>query len=314
MKKAIVLLLALAVLGGAVFAQDATFAGYVSTGLKIVNNDTGTKTNVYGDDWGADGTSAYLEGTISGEKSGFDVVLFGNTDSGFAVDTAYGWISPFAGMKIIGGNYYGGAFDGVDDDSNDYFSSEGVFATYSISGFTAGAGVNAAVKAQEDVNYVFGLAYLMDEVVSLRFSAITNDVELEKMSVSASLLAVPGLTVKAGYLADAMSTTANNWADLTVGYKISDALAAQVVAYDYFEKEYLTITPRVTYTASPELAVYGQVAILTEGAAPLVNYATIKPRVRLTYTPDAVGKFYVQGEYDTEAEQTTVLLQYVYSF
>jgi len=314
MKKAIALLLALALVGGAVFAQDAALevAGYVSSGVKIVNSPAATTFQNYNYDWGAAGTSAYIDVSYTGEMAGADVTAYADTTGSFSIDTAYGWISPMAGLKLIAGNWYGGAFDGVDDDSNDYFAKEGLFATYGMSGFTAGAGFSAATAASEDLDYVFGVAYALDGVVKARVSAQTVAADLNKMSVSASLLMVPGLPLTAGYLSESMATTANSWVDLTVGYKISDALSAKVVVYDYLDKEYLTIGPRVSYTVSDALSVYGQVTIVTEDAA-VADSATIKPRVYAAYKAD-IGKFVAQVEYNTLAETTTAYLSYVWSF
>lgn len=325
MKKAIVLLLALAVLGGAVFAQDAALAvsGYVTSGLRVVNTDAGTTFGIYSDDWGDVGTTAYIDASYSTDKAGFDVTIAGSTgyaassdwDTGASVnlDTAYGWISPVAGLKLIAGNYYGGAFDGVDDDSNDYFANDGVFATYSISGFTAGAGIAPDVAANGHPDFVFGAAYMMADMFKFRFSANTASNELDAMAASVSVLAVPNLTLTAGYLSTAMATTAVDWLDATVGYKVSDALSAQVVFYDYLAAEYMYIAPRVTYMVTPALKVYGQVAILTEGADAVTHYATIKPRGYMAYTADA-GKLVAQVEYDTDAKKTTGMLYYVFSF
>jgi len=337
MKKAIVLLLVLAVLGGTVFAQDAALAisGYVTSGIKIVNADDTTTFGIYSDDWGDNGTTAYVDVSYTGEKAGFDVTFAGTSgyaaasdwDTGYSVnlDTAYGWISPVTGLKLIAGNAYGGAFDGVDDDSNDYFTNDGVFATYSIAGFTAGAGIAPDVVANGHPDFVAGVAYTMDDMFKFRFSAQTASNELDAMSASVSVLAVPGLTLSAGYLATNMTEAdlsstplfadiTLNWLDATVGYAISDALSAKVVAYYHLAKEYLTVAPRVTYKVSDALTVYGQVGYETEGeVANYLNPATILPRVQLAYTAD-VGKIVAQIDYDTEAEKTTGMLYFVYSF
>jgi hypothetical protein len=285
MKKAIVLLLALTVIGGAVFAEDAALAvsGYVTSGIKVVNNSAGTTFGVYSDDWGTAETTAFIDASYTGEMAGFDVALLGGSSSGFALDTAYGWISPFAGLKLIAGNYYGGAFDGVDDDSNDYFANEGVFATYSVAGLTAGAGVAPDLVANGHPDFVFGAAYMMEDMFKFRFSGNTASNEIDAMAASVSVLAVPNLTLTAGYLSTAMATSAVDWIDATVGYKVTDALSAKVVFYDYLAAEYMYVAPRVTYMITDALTVYAQVAIYTEGANAVTNYATIKPRGYMAY-------------------------------
>lgn len=321
MKKALVVLLSL-VAAGALFAADApTFvtSGYVNSGLKIVNTSDGTTYQSYGDDWGAGGTSATIGVTYTSAMSGFEVVLYGNSDGTVSLDTGYGWVSPMTGFKLFAGTTYSGAFDGVDDDSNDYFSSNGLSATYAISGLTVGAGIVATTPATSLANdsptgFVLGAAYAMDGMFKFRFSAQTLEDELNKMAASVSVLAVPGLTLSAGYLSESMATTSNDWLDATVGYAISPALSAKVVVYDYLTKEYLSIAPRVTFVVNPALTVYGQLAYLTEGKDAAANYETMKPRVNATYKFDANAKFYGQIEYDTDAEKATVLLQYVFSF
>jgi len=327
MKKAIVLLLALAVLGGVVFAEDPAlaFSGYVTTGVKIVSDDTATNFQMYSDDWGDFGTTAYVDTSYTSDVAGFDVTIAGSTgynnginfDGGATVelDTAYGWISPVAGLKLIAGNTYGSTFDGLDDTSADRFAyKEGMFATYSISGFTAGAGINVpATASTEDLNYLFGAAYAMDGMFKARLSGNTVANDINAISATLSVLAVPNLTLTAGYNSTAMATTAVDFIDATVGYKLTDALSVQVVAYDYLAAEYFAVKPRVTYMVTPALKVYAQVGIYTEGADAVTNYATIKPRAYMAYTAD-VGKFVAQVEYNTEVKTTTALLYYVFSF
>jgi hypothetical protein len=316
MKKAIVLLLALAVIGGAVFAQ-VTVNGYVNAGMMMVNNSAGTTFSTYSDDWtGGAGNVGFVNLSYKGEKSGFQfrLVAYDSATDTIDIGDSWGWVSPVAGLKLLGGLSYGGDFDGVDDDSNDYYDVEGVSAIYSVAGFSVGAGMKLAFAGAEAGDYMFGVAYAQDGLVKVRLNAQTLANELNKMSVSASLLAVPGLTFTAGYLSEGMATTANSWIDATVGYAITDMLSAQVVAYDYLDLEYFNIAPRVTYKLSDALSVYGQVAVLTEGANAVTNYATIKPRVRMTWQADAVSKIYGQFEYDTEAEVAKLMLQYVFYF
>jgi len=318
MKKAIVLLLVLAVLGGAVFAEDAALAisGYVSTGIKVVSNADATTYQIYSDDWASNATTGYIDVSYTGETAGFDVTVAASSNGdGVVLDTGYGWISPVAGLKLIAGNTYGSTFDGVDDISADKFSyKEGVFATYAISGFTAGVGVNVPnASATEDPNYLFGAAYMLDGMFKARFSAQTAASDIDAMAASVSVLAVPNLTLTAGYLSTAIAADAVNVIDATVGYKVNDSLSAQVVFYDYLTAEYMKIAPRVTYMVTPALKVYGQVGVYTEGADAETAYATIKPRAYMAYTAGA-GKVIVQVEYDTEAEATTAWVNYVFSF
>ena len=262
MKKAIALLLALALVGGAVFAEGLEISGYVNAGMKITSDADATTYKLYADDWGGDATFGYMDVSYTNEMSGASVTFIGDTNdaAGVTVDTAYGWVSPMAGLKLIGGNWYGGAFDGVDDDSNDYFTAEGAFATYSVSGFTAGAGQVLTDSAKKNPDYVFGAAYAIDGMLKLRSSFRTVSDELNKMAISASYTGVPNLVISGGYLAENMievlqlnaaktaflidSDVVNNWIDATVKYTMGD-LYAQGVMYYFLAKEYFQVAPRV---------------------------------------------------------------------
>jgi hypothetical protein len=318
MKKAIALLLALALVGGAVFAEGLEISGYVNAGMKMTSNSTATTFKLYSDDWGGDTTFAYMDVSYTGDMSGASVTFIGDSNGTVGVDTAYGWVSPMAGLKLIGGNWYGGAFDGVDDDSNDYFSSEGISATYSISGFTAGVGQVLTTVNVEKPDYVFGAAYAIDGMLKLRASVRTAETDLNKMAISASYTGVPNLTLSAGYLAEDMIEATvfglNNWVDATAKYTM-DKINAQVVMYYFLAKEYFQVAPRVGYMVNDKMTVYGQVKYESEGeVAGGLNPTTIVPRLNVGYKIDAMSKMYAQFEYDTDLETTTFFLNYVWSF
>jgi hypothetical protein len=326
MKKAIALLLALALVGGAVFAEGLEISGYVNAGMEITSNSDATTYNLFTDDWGGDYTFAYMDVSYSSETSGASVTFIGSSDgtgvTSVDVDTAYGWVSPMAGLKLIAGNWSGGAFDGVDDDSNDYFSAEGVFATYSVSGFTAGAGqvlaTTTADVGDENPDYVFGAAYAIDGMLKLRSSFRTDETELNKMAISASYTGTPNLLISGGYLAEDMieATTfgLNNWIDATVKYTMGD-LYAQAVMYYYLAKEWFYVAPRVGYSVNEALSVYGQVKYESEGeVAGALNPSTVVLRAFASYKIDDNAKMYGQVEYDTDLEQTNFYLNYVWSF
>lgn len=335
MKKAIALLLALALVGGAVFAEGLEISGYVNAGMEITSNSDATTYNLFTDDWGGDSTFAYMDVSYTNEMSGASVTFIGDTNAaaGVYVDTAYGWVSPMAGLKLIGGNWYGGAFDGVDDDSNDYFSSEGAFATYSVSGFTAGAGQVLTDSAKKNPDYVFGAAYAIDGMLKIRSSFRTVSDELNKMAISASYTGTPDLLISGGYLAENMleapvidddlgliadSDVVNNWIDATVKYTMGD-LYAQAVMYYYLAQEWFYVAPRVGYSVNEALSVYGQVKYESEGAGATntdfgYNPSTVVLRAFASYKIDDNAKMYGQVEYDTDLEQTNFYLNYVWSF
>ncbi|PKL24226.1 MAG: hypothetical protein CVV47_10785 [Spirochaetae bacterium HGW-Spirochaetae-3] len=111
MKKAIVLLLALAVLGGAVFAQDAAiaFSGYIDTGIAVFTEGSADPTlGLWGDDSGK--TSRFnLQAAYTNGNYGATARLRAQGDFTedypvFFVNRAYVWGEMFDGMvKTVAG-------------------------------------------------------------------------------------------------------------------------------------------------------------------------------------------------------------------
>jgi hypothetical protein len=339
MKKLLIALLALTVVGATAFAADPAIkvSGYVNSGVKFVNaedaaGDKVTTNDAFTDD---DGDVAATVGKItveySSETSGAVLTYRFSTDldndeGSVGISTAYGWASPLAGLKLVAGKGYMGSFDGVDDDSNDYFDTEAVSAIYSMSGFTVGAGFNNTPRdASQTMHPIYGAAYALDGVFSARFSAATNAGAFEDYSFSAKYIGVPNLTVSAGYLAenqdtDTVADPASAWMDGTVKYVFGDAYA-QVVVYNYIDREFFSVAPRVGYKVNDKLSVYAQLAYLTEGKsaagsgpAATGDYETMKPRLNATYAFDANAKANTRFEYNTEKESSTFWFEFVYSF
>ena len=315
MKKLLIALLALSVAGATVSAADPALkvSGYVGAGAVIgMGTDIGgpgvdSWYMSYSDDYddGA-GTWGTITTEYKGETSGFKVVLAADSGTPQSIlDTAYGWASPMAGLKLFAGTGYNDAFDGVDDDSNDYFGNESLSATYSVSGLTLGAGMVLDPAGSEKASWAFGAAYEM-EGLKVRFSAETVEDEFDNMAASAKYTGIDKLTLSGGYLAENMMDTVaaplNNWLDFTAKYQVNEKLYAQVVVYDYLEKEYFDIAPRVGYQVSDKLLVYGQLSYETEGKTEAINAATMQPRAYMEFAFDDVSTFYAQYEYDTDAE------------
>ena len=118
------------------------------------------------------------------------------------MDDAYAYGMPVAGLKIFAGVSYSDVFDGVDDDSNDYFNSKGASATYSISGLTLGAGLTATTTYAPvaDTGYVLGAAYDLEKMLKVRFNASSAGSDLNKMSISAAYTGIENLMISGGYL------------------------------------------------------------------------------------------------------------------
>jgi hypothetical protein len=332
MKKALVMILSLTIVGAVIAQEQAVkVSGYVNTGLKMVNDGKADKTEIalYGDDDGSEGVTATVTVEYTGTNVGAKVSGKWNSESvevddngdivavnNVSLDTAYGWISPFEGLKVFAGTDYAGYFDGVDDESNDYFSAKSVAVTYANSGFVVGVGVNPHQGTGSDgnsSNYTIGAAYKMDKLFDVRFSAITDKTELNSYSISGSLLAVDKLTLTAGFLTEGLAATENKWMDLTVAYQVMDPLSVKLVAYDYLDKEYFTVTPSVSYKLNDNITLTGEVKYQSEGKDEGTNYESILPKAKVSYKLDK-ATIDASVKYDTEKETTTAPSDSIFSY
>lgn len=102
MKKAIALLLALALVGGAVFAQDLKFSGYLDTGIAIFDDGTNDPVlGLWGDDSGTN-TRFNLQAAYTNENVGATARLRYNGDVG--ADTPALWVNrAFAWATMLDG-------------------------------------------------------------------------------------------------------------------------------------------------------------------------------------------------------------------
>lgn len=309
MKKFASLALALTLTGAAAFADPAlTVSAYVDSGVKAEITEGGYTLQNYASDWDAAGVRAKLGAAYAGEKAGFNVTAALTSEGAVTTDTAYGWVSPFEGFKLFAGTSYSGVFDGVDDKSADYFSSKGVSAVYSISGLTLGAGIVPAVIANQSADGVFGAAYALEKLASLRFSAFSLGEKLNNASISASLSAVENLSLSAGFVSEGIASTPTQSVDGSVGYQITTAFSAGVTGYDYVTAEYFGITPNATYKVTDAATVYGEVAVSTLGEG---NYV---PKLKVTYTVAPASTIWGYVKYDVKGKTTTVAVDYLYSF
>ncbi len=188
--------------------------------------------------------------------------------------------------------------------------------TYANSGFVVGVGVNPHQGTGSDgnsSNYTIGAAYKMDKLFDVRFSAITDKTELNSYSISGSLLAVDKLTLTAGFLTEGLAATENKWMDLTVAYQVMDPLSVKLVAYDYLDKEYFTVTPSVSYKLNDNITLTGEVKYQSEGKDEGTNYESILPKAKVSYKLDK-ATIDASVKYDTEKETTTALIDFIFSF
>jgi len=139
MKKALVVFLLLALVGGGLFAQEGlTFSGLVDVGvgmIKLDGVDDATVGLINHDQGWADGTFAHFTATYNHPdgKSGFQVRLQtlaspGNWASGFQFRRAHAWISGLDGMiKLVGGRIAPNEVAGVD-----YVNGANFFNSYGL--------------------------------------------------------------------------------------------------------------------------------------------------------------------------------------
>jgi hypothetical protein len=110
MKKTLVVLLILAVAGG-VFAQDITFSGSVSTGLRLTaeagDNAADPAVDLYHDD--AVGPQFGIYGEYAADNYGLKLGIVGDASASplFDVDNAFLWFKPLDLLKISAGKGFG---------------------------------------------------------------------------------------------------------------------------------------------------------------------------------------------------------------
>lgn len=221
MKKAIVLLLALAVLGSAAFAQELKFSGYLDTGVAIF--DTGAnnpKVGLWGDDSGTT-TRLNFQGAYTNENVGATFRLrMQNIDNGTPytttnpgdhsnvfVNRAFVWANLFDNMAKIQvgklGDYTWASFG---NDFGNFDTQTGLqFQVMPVAGLNFGfflpadgvAGDRVVLeKALKDV--AFGASYALDGFGAFRAGYDMSAAEKSDMLyVSVKMTAVENLVVVA---------------------------------------------------------------------------------------------------------------------
>jgi len=319
MKKALLSLLALALVGTLAVAEDAPvlkFSGYVDAGVKLTKSPDDLTIANYASDFDDVGTWAYLTAVYGTANAGVKVRLRASvaSDDSLIWNKAYAWVKPITGVTITAGKSYAGTFAGLDDNGEDFFNKDAVSVAYSIAGLTVGTGVSSSYAGGAADLFLFGAAYSLDKIVDLSANAQTDGVNagLNQYAVTGALTAVDKLTLVAGYNGYSVNDTASEkyqvFADGVLGYALTDALAAQVTVYDYFKPTaYYEITPKVSYAFTPAVSAYAQVGVATGDAA--------------TYTPKAGASWAIDGAtlsgyvaYNTDAKVTTSAIDLLYSF
>jgi len=332
MKRFAFALAALAV-GTLAFAEDAPAAkigGYLNAGLYIYNSDGTTTFKSYADDYDAEGYQGVLSATLDATTYGYSLAVE-LAQSGAAVDTAYAWVSPFTGFKLYAGTGSDALEELDDNDAKLFKNADGLSGVFSASGFTLGANISAPVAAAEVAQYSFGAGYSAESLFDAVFTAQTSATEkkLDAYSISASLSAIPSLSLMGGYNVTANATDAAPFFDVTASYTINDAWSAGVLVYDYLKNnvdgaygntsdlgDSIYYVPSVTYAAAKDLSFTGS---FYGDTADEPNYAG---RLAASYTGITGTTLSAYVEYNTNAAHmaddakplTVVNLQFLTSF
>lgn len=230
MKKLLALLLALVVVGGFVFAEDAkpvaAVTGYFNAGTVLYDQD-GKQS--LGPSWVSSGHYANLGVSYKAAKYGFSATIeYENA----AVNTAFRdytlWVKPYDFMKVSAGKLRNGDYRLTSYVDASGFNTRLANAEYglmmqfypikdlSIGAFlpVAAAGQNAA-----DAKPGFGVAYTLPKIAKF---IVAYKTDIDELFIGADIKAIEGLTAKLGFT---MDTTAGSefqriWA--TAGYGLMD--------------------------------------------------------------------------------------------
>lgn len=235
MKKTLAILLALVVVGGLVFAQDAPAAigkvGMWNEGdVTLINNDYNT---AWGPSWAGSGwynslTTSYDGNNVSFSMTaefGDDVLPLKLRNYG-ATYTAFGGIAKISGGKLrTGFDYRMTNYSDASGFSTRLANAETGIALqlYPITGLSLGAFVPVQTAAQAaETTYAktaFGAAYTVDKVAKVMASYMA---ETKEIFVGADVKAVEKLTLQVGY--KNVLDASNNFY-VNAGYPIMDKLA-----------------------------------------------------------------------------------------
>ena len=229
MKRIALTLMAVALTGAMAYAQDAApvvkFSGYVNDGPKIVSNSNGTTYSSYANDYGYAGSIARLTASLTGANYGYVLapIIKNGVASGF--DTAYGWVSPLAGLRLEAGTGNSNPLGELDDAGKGYFSESGVTAFYTAGPVTAGAVVSpSATGTKAGTQLTFGARLSLPDLLTVNATAGTNTASsLDAVYVTAKVSAVKALTLTGGYNSTGIASTASSFIDATLGYAVTDA-------------------------------------------------------------------------------------------
>jgi len=339
MKKVALSLLALSVLAVGAFAEDAAapapalkFSGYLNAGVNAYLDKDGNLTyNSFAHDFGDAGSVLDLVGTYDATTSGykfrlrFDTISLASTGTAAtgssntaAINYAYAWYKPFAGLTVQAGRLADSAFYALDDNGGKplrYLDGAGV--DYTIAGLTVGGVVAASQATISSVDSGFGAKYALDKTFTVVGATRLAANSINVSQVSGSIDAVAGLTLTAGFYQDrglVKATAKTTLADAYVAYAVTKEFTGSLLGYKYFDNsDYFDITPAVTYALTDAFTIGAKWEILTDDTVAADDTSTSIPGLTAAYTVGgAVTNGYVG--YDITAKATKAYLDFVFNF
>ncbi len=206
MKKAIVLLLALAVFGVFAFADDAMAApalvlsGSVQVGTQFGYDKTSDLT--YLQNWSSndgDNMSFYLDGVFAGTNAGgkFELLTKAAADgtNPVKIDTGFGWWKPIAMLTLQAGYNYGSLYaTPIEGWANGGTGAQ--IALKPIDGLTIGLDLDATAgmtKFDASAQIGFDFQYVLKDIATVGFD---YDLGSNYFVAGANVVAVPNLTAQ----------------------------------------------------------------------------------------------------------------------
>jgi len=337
MKKVALSLLAFAMAGALAFGQDAPtvkIGGYVNSGMKVVNNTSGTTYQAYANDFGAAGYVSKLSATLAAHNYGFVITTDLKESGGIVIDTAYAWASPMEGFKLFSGTGNDGSLNELDNKGANSFSSADFSAIYSADGLTLGAGVNPSSTATNAAVLAFGARYAAENVANVNLTGYTNGAAVDGLRITGALKAVPELVFTAGYNATTMATTPQSFVDVEANYNVTKE--ANVGAWVYYFVEAGTYyTGDSNISGDNDASDAGAIKFRLYGSYMLSENVKLsayfqgdtdatpnyEPQVKVSYTVVPGAVINTQVLYDTNPTHvssavpaTTFDIDFVYSF
>lgn len=275
MKKALVLLLALSVIGF-VFAQDEApvvpaLTGYFFAGTQLYNQDGYLS---LGPDWLSSGHYANLGVTYQAPVYGFSATIeYENA----AVNTAFRdytlWVKLFDMVKLSAGKLRNGDYrltsyiDGNGFSTRTANVEQGLLAQLTpIAGLSVGAFVPLSSAADTLATFLYpsyGASYLLEGIAKFFVAYKTNNTEF---FVGADIKAIEGLTLKVGLQNNTTNNADYNKINVTAGYALMDGALDLGLDASYKLAEAIANGPAATNTLAAKVKAAYTMDIFTPSA------------------------------------------------